>query len=101
MNPNEAIDIRTPYQIRGGWWVEPKSRVACIFTKDGLLCAFRRSDVEALMDRKYPFQIKHGRKIWYFNDTLDREIAEMDMMKGSDDQVVCNPQVYWQHYQEK
>lgn len=95
------VDIRTNAQIRSGWWVEPKSRVPTIFTKDGLLCAFRRVDVEALMNRHYPFIRRGSQKIWYFNKSKDREIAETSHDDDLNPQVICNPQVYWEHYQEK
>lgn len=101
MSQDSIIDIRTSTQKRAGWWIEPKSRVPTIFTKDGLLCAFRRSDVEALMDRKYPYTFRNRQKIWYFNSTRDREIAEMDRSSDPHEHVICNPQVYWEHYQEK
>lgn len=105
MSQKDSVDIRTTGQVRAGWWVEPKSRVPCIFTKDGLICAFRRSDVEALMDRKYPHTRRNNRKIWWFNETKDREIAELDLsdvaLYQENAHIFCNPQVYWEHYQEK
>lgn len=96
-------DIRTYAQKRAGWWMEKYSRVPCAFIDDGLLCAFRRVDIEALMDRTYPHIRRGGMKIWYFNETKDREIADMDLavVPGEVQQIICNPQVYWQHYQER
>lgn len=101
MSETTTEDIRTPSQKRAGWWMEPKSRVPCAFTEDGLLCAFRRSDIEALMDRKYPHELIGSQKVWFFNETKDREIADMERTKDPHGQILCNPQVYWTHYQEE
>ena len=71
------------------WWVETRSTIPCAFTNDGQMCMFFLKDVEEILNKKYP---KEG-KVWFFNQTLDREIAEV-----RDDKALCNPQVYWRHF---
>lgn len=86
-------DFRTTTEKRRGFWIEERSKVPCILPKDGLLAIFKLGDVEKLMDEKYPHKGKGENKKWYFNDTFDREIAEI--MEG---RVYANPQVLWEHY---
>lgn len=91
-----GVDLRDSFKKRKGWWMEEKSTVPAMLPPDGLIVWFRRSDVETLMDSKYPHKIEKSRKVWYFNDTYDREIAETD-----DEFVVANPCVLWDHYLQR
>lgn len=87
-------DIRTHFEKKKGWWIEERSTVPCALPADGQVVAFRRVDIEKLMDEKYPSHTyANSEKVWYFNETRDREIAETQ-----DDRIVCNPQVLWEHY---
>lgn len=90
------MDIRTYRQRKLGWWIEERATVHCILPKDGLVAVFRREDVETLMDKTYPHAYRGQEKVWFFNDSYDREIAETE-----DDRVVANPQVLWQHFLPK
>lgn len=87
------MDFRSSFERRNGWWIEKRSTVPCILPKDGLLAVFLRKDVEALLDANYPHSTEPTRKVWWFNDTKDREIAETD-----DGRVYANPQVLLTHY---
>lgn len=88
------MDFRTHIEKKRGFWVEERSSVPCILPADGQLAIFLAKDIEALMDATYPFEIRNGLdKVWYFNTTKDREIAEAD-----GDRIYCNPQVLLQHY---
>lgn len=86
-------DFRTYTERKQGWWVETRSTIPCILPKDGLLAVFLLKDVEQLMDSKYPVAVFNGQKVWFFNSTRDREIAEQD-----GDRVYANPQVLTTHY---
>lgn len=88
-------DFRTSTEKRRGFWVEKRSSVPCILPKDGQLAIFLRKDVEALMDEKYPHLRFADRKVWWFNSTKDREIAEAAQ---GEDRIYANPQVLWEHY---
>ena len=55
---------------------------------DGLLVKLSYDDARSFLDA-FPF--KAGK--WWFNNTYDRAIAEMDMK----DQVIANPQLVWQN----
>lgn len=89
-------DIRTHFERKNGWWMEPNSRVPCALPKDGLLAVFRLADVEKVLDEHYPHRTfkNGGGKVWYFNETRDREIAETD----AEGRVCANPQVLWEHF---
>lgn len=89
------IDFRSYPETKRGWWIETRSSVPCILPADGLLAVFRTSDVETLMDEKYPHKrYSDSRKVWWFNGTKDREIAE-DIGDG---RIYANPQVLLEHY---
>lgn len=88
------IDFRSHFEVKKGWWIEERSSVPCILPADGLLAVFRTRDVEPLMDQKYPHQKYPGRKVWWFNETKDREIAE-DLGDG---RIYANPQVLMEHF---
>lgn len=87
-------DIRSRFEVKHGWWIETRCPIPNALPKDGLLVVFRRADIEPLMDQHYPHGKVGGKKIWWFNSTKDREIAELDY----DDRVYCNPQVLWTHF---
>lgn len=87
-------DIRTHFEKRRGWWVEERATVPCAVPADGGVVAFQREDIEKFMDETYPHAGTGIRKVWYFNETRDREIADCD----ANDRVICNPQVLWRHY---
>ena len=72
-----------------GWWVEEKATIPCKLPKDGALAVFNLTDCEEVLNGNYP----KGDGVWYFNDTKDREIAEL---RGNE--VFCNPQVLWRHF---
>jgi hypothetical protein len=87
------VDIRTYFERRRGWWIEERCPISNCLPKDGLLVFFRRVDIEPLLDAKYPFcKGDFNQKVWYFNETRDREIAEVD----ADGRVSCNPQILWE-----
>lgn len=89
------IDFRSHFEVKKGWWIEERSSVPCILPADGLLAVFRTGDVETLMDSKYPHQrYSANHKVWWFNETKDREIAE-DLGDG---RIYANPQVLTEHY---
>lgn len=90
------MDFRTYREKKSGWWIEERSSVPCILPKDGLLAVFLLKDVEALMDNHYPSKGKGQEKRWFFNETFDREIAEI-----MDDRVYANPQVLYYHFLNK
>ncbi len=87
------LDIRTRSEVRHGWWLETRATVPCALPPDGALAFFRLEDVEIVLDEFYPRKEVHGRTVWYFNETLDREIAEVN-----GDRVSANPQILWQHF---
>lgn len=89
------LDFRTSSEKKAGWWQETRATVPCILPRDGQLAVFQRKDVENIMDEKYPHS-KQQNKIWWFNETKDREIAECD-----DDRIYANPQVLWTHFMEQ
>lgn len=91
------IDLRTPHEKRKGWWIEERATIPCALPKDGLIVVFRREDIEDFMDRTYPFETFRGQKIWFFNSTKDREIAEVDC----ENRISCNPQVLLKHFMSK
>lgn len=94
----DKIDIRTYYERKKGWWIEERATVHCVLPKDGLLAVFRREDIEELMDREYPHVTRpNNEKVWYFNETRDREIAEID----PDNRIACNPQVLLEHFMKR
>ena len=76
------------------WYTETfilkDKKVTCAWANDGLLVMFDAQDIEPILNEHYP----HNKKVWWFNDTHDREIAER-----RDDRIICNPQVYWRHCQ--
>lgn len=86
-------DFRTSLEIKKGWWIEERATVPCILPADGLLAVFRLVDVELLLDSNYPWVKERYRKVWFFNGSKDREIAE-----SSNDRVYANPQILWRHY---
>lgn len=86
-------DFRDHFEKKRGWWLEERATVPCIIPKDGLLAVFRREDVETMMDNKYPHGNNGSTKVWWFNDTKDREIAEVE-----NGRVYANPQVLWEHF---
>ena len=71
------------------WLIETKATVPCAVTKDGLVVMFNLQDVKFFLDNTYP----HEGKLWFFNESRDREIAEQ---MGS--RVYANPQILWRHY---
>lgn len=58
--------------------------IDCLCDNEGLSYRFKLSDVEPYLE-KYP----KGNKVWYFNETKDREIAEI--MPTDRDQITVNP----------
>ena len=58
-------------------------------SKDGLMFMFDQKDIQDALG-KYP----RGNKVWYFNESRDREIAEL----GYDSRVTVNPQFVYQNY---
>lgn len=74
------------------WWIEKQATVPCAVTNDGALVMFELADVEKVLNENYP----HNGRVWWFNETKDREIAER---RGS--RVVANPQVLWRHFTSK
>ena len=74
---------------RKHFYIETMSYVPCAVTNDGAIVMFDLCDVEAALNHHYP----RGKRVWYFNETRDREIAEI---RG--DRVYANPQVLWRHY---
>lgn len=87
-------DIRTHYERKKGWWLETRSTIPCALPPDGLIVVFRREDAEELMDRLYPHEVIRGEKVWFFNSTKDREIAEIDV----EGRISANPNVLWEHF---
>ena len=87
-------DIRTYFEKKKGWWIEERAIFPCILPKDGLVVVFKRSDIESIMDSNYPNRGQGFGKYWFFNETRDREIAEVD----AEDRIVCNPRVLWDHF---
>lgn len=92
-----SIDLRTRGEIRAGWWIEERASVLCALPKDGLIVVFKREDVEAILDAAYPHIGQGDRKVWFFNNSKDREIAEID----SEGRISANPQVLWEHFIRK
>lgn len=90
-------DLRTWYEKKKGWWIEERATIPCALPKDGLIVVFRRADVEKLMDEKYPHHGCGEGKVWYFNSTLDREIAEIDV----EGRVCANPTVLLKHFMRR
>jgi hypothetical protein len=90
------MDFRTYFERKRGWWIETRATVPCILPVDGLLAVFRAIDVEAIMDANYPHGQDGHRKVWWFHEGKDREIAELD-----GDRVYANPQVLWDHFLPK
>ena len=86
-------DFPTYQEKKRGWWTETRATVPCILPADGQLAVFKLSDVEKLMDEKYPHKGTGENKKWYFNSTYDREIAEI-----MDGRVYATPNVLWEHY---
>ncbi len=91
------IDIRTRYEKKKGWWIEERATVPCALPADGLIVVFRREDVEVLMDATYPHARRRGGKVWWFNESRDREIAEIDC----ENRISANPQVLWSHFMKR
>lgn len=87
-------EIRTRGEIKHGWWIETRATIPCAVDKEGFLAIFFRADAEKLMDECYPHEVRRGQKIWWFNDTFDREIAEVD----ADNRIVTNVQVLLRHF---
>lgn len=86
----------TQREITKGWWHETRATVPCILPKDGLIVVFNLSDVQAILDKVYPFATFNGQRVWYFNETRDRECAEQE-----GDRVVANPSVLLAHFMPK
>lgn len=82
----------SPREIKRGYRMEPRSRIPTAIFPDGLLIAFLRADGEAFMDAHYPSRGAGDAKVWFFNNTYDREIAEID-----GDRIIANPRVLWDH----
>lgn len=80
---------------KNGWWIETRSTVPCKVSKDGLVVIFNACDIELFMDCMYPEDTYRDNytKVWYFNETRDREIAEKD-----GDYIVANPCVLWDNF---
>ena len=74
-----------------GFRLETHNGVEYAVLPDGLLIIFNLQDIEAILNKHYP----KGNKVWFFNESKDREIAEK---RG--DRVYCNPQVLWRHKEE-
>lgn len=83
-----AMEIRTRSEIRNGWWIERRASVLCALPRDGLVVVYNREDVEAIFDSNYPHEGEGNKKVWYFNETKDREIAEIDV----EGRISANPQ---------
>ena len=94
--PSIAEDLRSRSERRRGWWIETRATVPCILPQDGTLTVFRLTDVESTLDANYPHHIEPNRKVWYFNSSRDREIAESDGPR-----VYANPRVLWTHFLPK
>jgi hypothetical protein len=91
-------DIRTALERRRGWWIEENATVSCALPDSGLIVVFKREDVEHVLDANYPTGTgDFGQKVWYFNASRDREIAEID----TENRVSANPQILWQHFMGK
>ncbi len=81
-------EVRTKHEIRMGWWIETRASVRCALPKDGLLVVYNRATVEAIFDKHYPHRGTGFTKVWYFNATRDREIADID----TEGRICANPQ---------
>jgi hypothetical protein len=94
-------DFRTHFETKRGFWIEERSSIPCILPKDGQLAIFRRSEAEEVLNKNYPYRDYNGGedRIWFFNATRDREIANTEGL--SDGRVYCNPQVLWEHFLKK
>ena len=77
---------------KNGWWLETKATIECAVSKDGGVVKFRLVDVQETLNKHYP----HDNKVWWFNDSQDREIAERHGVF-----VIANPQVLWRHFLNK
>lgn len=78
---------------KSGWWVETRATILAELPADGQIVRFRLADVEAILDAHYPHRRYGGAKVWYFNATRDREIAEQ-----ISDEVYANPNILWDHF---
>lgn len=65
----------------------------CAIANDGLLYMFEGLSIIDLLIKHYPFD--RERKVWFFNRSLDREIAET---QGS--RILVNPQFVTKHFLE-
>lgn len=74
-----------------GFRLEQHNGVEYAVLPDGLIIIFDLQDIEAILNKHYP----KGNKVWFFNESKDREIAEK---RGN--RVYCNPQVLWRHKEE-
>lgn len=71
-----------------GWWIDSTKPISCAVMPDGLLVVYDRTEIEAYLDSKYPHEGEP--KVWFFNKSRDREIAEVD-----GNRVYANPRVHW------
>jgi len=88
--------ILSHMQRKNGWWFEERATVQCALPADGLVVVFNRVDVEATLDLHYPHARRNGEKVWWFNTTKDREIAESD-----GDIITANPRILWDHFMQR
>lgn len=85
-------------ESRKGYWMEKRATIPCMVWPDGLLVAFRIEDAKPTLDGAYPFVDTPSGRVWYFNDSLDREIAEE---RGYQGRIIANPQILWTHFLPK
>lgn len=76
-------------QLAKGWRLEKCDGIIYGIGPDGLTIHFTPDDIVGLLDKNYP----HDDRVWWFNETRDREIAEK-----FNSEIVCNPQVLYQNF---
>ena len=86
--------MKLSYFEKKYYTIETHNGVEYGIIRDGQVIMFNRADIEPILNKHYP-QGFNGGKVWYFNNTKDREIAEL---RGS--RVYANPQVLWRHKDE-
>ncbi len=74
--------------------LESHNNVEYAVIHDGQVIMFDAADIVPTLNKHYP-QGWNSKKVWYFNETKDREIAEL-----RDSRVYANPQVLWRHKDE-
>jgi hypothetical protein len=89
MNYNKLSHVDKRY-----WNICYADNIECAICHDGLLFKFDLADIAHILN-KYPTNFDHT--VWYFNDTKDREIAELCAI---DLTVTVNPQFMYQNFKE-